>query len=160
MFDPYVARVPDGDILERLEQEGQRTAALLQSLDEGTGRHRYAEGKWTVKRVFLHIADSERVFACRALCFARGDATPLPGFDENLYASNDGSDDRSLAAIATELATVRAATLSLFRGFGQAHWQRQGVGNGLPVTVASLPWVIAGHELHHRAVLRERYGVG
>lgn len=160
MFRPYIDRVPDGDVLQHLREQGPRTQAVLRTVDDRKAMHRYAAGKWTIKRVIAHLADGERMFCYRALCIARGDPTPLPGFDENLYADNDGSDDRPMADLAAELASVRAATVTLFAGFGAAAWQRRGIANDMPVSLRSLPWIIAGHELHHLAVLRERYGVG
>ena len=106
------------------------------------------------------MVDGERMFTYRALCIARGEQQSLPGFDENAYAELDGSDARSLASIVAEFAAVRAASIALFSGFEDAAWRRRGVANGNPFTVRALAWVAAGHELHHRTVLRERYGVG
>ncbi len=134
--------------------------ALLGSIGEARGAFAYAAGKWTVKRLWQHVVDGERLFCYRALCIARGETASLPGFDEDLYAANDGSDGRLLADVIAEFAAVRAATVLLFRGFDAAAWQRRGLANGKPASVRSLPWVLAGHELHHLAVLRERYGIG
>jgi hypothetical protein len=159
-FQSYVDRVPDGDVLRHLERQGALTAALLAAVPEQKESLRYQPGKWTVKQVVQHVCDGERLFAYRALCIARGEKASLPGFDEDLYSSNDGSDGRRLADIAAELAAVRAATLGLFRGFGAPAWVRTGVANGKPASARSLPWILAGHELHHLAVLRERYGIG
>jgi hypothetical protein len=159
-YHGYIARVPDGCVLEHLRRQGERTASLLASLDEARGAHRYADGKWTVKRLVQHVVDGERLFCCRALCIARGETGPLPGFDENVYAAHDGTDARRLADVAAEYASVRAATRTLFAGFDIAAWQRRGVANGKPVGVRALAWITVGHELHHLAVLRERYGVG
>jgi uncharacterized damage-inducible protein DinB len=159
-FQAYVDRVPDGDVLEHLAGQGEATRRLFAGIGEDKGRFRYAEGKWSVKRVLQHVTDGERLFCSRALCIARGETSSLPGFEENLYAANDGTDGRALADIVAEFASVRAATLALFRGFDAAAWQRRGIANGKPASVRSLPWVMAGHELHHLAVLRERYGVG
>ena len=158
-FQAYVDRVPDGDVLEHLARQGAATRSLFAAVGEDKGRFRYADGKWSVKRVLQHVADGERLFCYRALCIARGETTSLPGFDENLYAANDGTDGRLLTDILAEFVSVRAATLTLFRGFDAAAWVRRGLANGNPVSVRSLPWITAGHELHHLAVLRERYGV-
>jgi hypothetical protein len=158
-FQPYIDRVPDGDVLARLERQGVESQALFAAMSEQQGAFAYAPGKWSVKRLLQHIADGERMFAYRALCIARGETTSLPPFDENAYAANDGSDSRRLADVAAELASVRAATLTLFRGFDARAWSRRGIANGKPASVRSLPWIVAGHELHHLAVLRERYGV-
>ncbi|MBL8729494.1 MAG: DinB family protein [Planctomycetes bacterium] len=159
-FQPYVDRVPDGDVLRHLGAQGRATAALLATVDEARGAFAYAPGKWSVKRLLQHLVDGERMFCYRALCIARGFAGNLPPFDEDAYAANDGSDGRRLADIVAEFAAVRAATVLLFGGFDGAAWQRRGTANGKAVAVRSLPWIVAGHELHHLAVLRERYGVG
>ncbi|MCB9885731.1 MAG: DinB family protein [Planctomycetes bacterium] len=159
-FHAYVDRVPGDDLIARLQEQGEGTRRLLAGLDEVAGMHRYAAGKWTVKRVLQHVVDGERMFTYRALCIARGEQQSLPGFDENAYAELDGSDARSLASIVAEFAAVRAASIALFSGFEDAAWRRRGVANGNPFTVRALAWVAAGHELHHRTVLRERYGVG
>jgi len=159
-FQAYVDRVPDGDVLADLAVRGAATAALVAQLSPAKGEHAYAPGKWTVKQVLQHVTDGERLFCYRALCIARGETTSLPAFDEDLYARNDGSAARRLADIGAELAAVRQATLALFRGFDAAAWARRGIANGKPASVRSLLWLVAGHERHHLAVLRERYGVG
>jgi hypothetical protein len=158
-FQGYIDRVPDGDVMTQLAAQGLRMQQLLSSVSEAQGDFSYAPGKWTVKRLALHIADGERMFCYRAMCLARGDQQELPGFDENAYAEHDGSADRTLASIIEEYVSVRAATLTLFAGFGEAAWSRRGIANGNPVTVASLPWIITGHDLHHFAMLQERYGL-
>jgi hypothetical protein len=158
-FAGYVARVPDGDVLRGLQAQGARTAAVLGGAREDMGDYAYAEGKWSVKRLLLHIADGERMFCYRAMCAARGDQQDLPGFDENAYAAHDGSASRTLASIVAEYASVRAATLTLFEGFDGGAWAARGVANGAAFTVASLPWIVLGHDLHHGAVLAERYGL-
>jgi hypothetical protein len=159
-FRAYVDRVPDGDVLVHLERQGRATCTLLAGLGEARGAHAYASGKWTVKRLVQHVVDGERLFAYRALCLARGEQASLPGFDEDLYAANDGSDGRLLVDVVAELAAVRVATILLFRGFDARAWTRVGAANGQPASVRSLVWIVAGHELHHLAVLQERYGVG
>jgi len=158
-FDGYVARVPDGDVLQGLADQCERMTATMRAAGEAKGDHAYAEGKWSVKRLLLHIADGERMFCYRAMCVARGDEQELPGFDEKAYAVHDGSAARTLASIVDEYRSVRAATQSLFRGLGADAWSRKGRANGAPVTVASLPWIVLGHDLHHHSVLVERYGL-
>jgi uncharacterized damage-inducible protein DinB len=159
-FQSYVDRVPEGDVLAHLERQGRTTAALLASLDEAKGMHAYATGKWSVKRLVQHVVDGERLFCYRAMCIARGETLSLPAFDEATYAQNDGSDSRKIGDIAREFSAVRAATMPMFAGFDGAAWSRIGTANGKPASVRSLLWVLAGHELHHLAVLRERYGIG
>lgn len=159
-YQGYVDRVPPGDVLAHLRDQGERTRALLAALPEAKGMHCYAPGKWTVKRLVQHIVDGERLFCYRAMCIARGEQGPLPGFDENAYAELDGSDARSLASIVAEYASVRAATVTLYDGMTAATAARRGTANGKTVSVRALLWTTAGHELHHLAVLRERYCIG
>ena len=159
-FQAYVDRVPDGDVIAHLERQGRATCERLAGIGEAKGAFAYAPGKWTTKRVLQHITDGERLFCYRAMCIARGDTGSLPSFDENLYAANDGSDGRLLADCIAEFAAVRVATILMFRGFDGAAWTRRGVANGHPTAARSLLWIVAGHELHHLAVLRERYGIG
>jgi uncharacterized damage-inducible protein DinB len=153
----YVALVPDGAIADTLRRQIPETVALVKPLTEGRARHRYAPGKWSVKEVLGHVADSERVFAYRALWFARSEGVALPGFDENSFAANAGFDERPLEDLIAELEAVRAATVALFRSLDDAAWDRSGVANDAPVSVRALAWIIAGHELHHRGILAERY---
>ncbi len=159
-FQGYIDRVPDGDVQAQLEPQGRATCTLLAGIGEAKGRFAYAPGKWTVKRLVQHVIDGERLFCSRALCLARGEQASLLGFDENLYAQNDGSDGRLLPDLIAEFAAVRVASILLFRGFDGLAWTRRGVANGHPTSVRSLLWVLAGHELHHLAMLKERYGVG
>lgn len=158
-FQGYVDRVPDGDVLAHLERQGRATCALLVGAGEAKGSFAYAPGKWTLKRLVQHVVDGERLFVYRAMCVARGDTQNLPGFDEDAYAAHDGSDGRLLADVVAEFAAVRVATILFFRGLDGPAWTRVGTANGRPIGVRALPWILAGHELHHLAVLRERYGV-
>jgi uncharacterized damage-inducible protein DinB len=153
----YIALVPDGSIVEILRGQITDTVGLLAGLPDARARHRYAPGKWSVKEVLGHVCDGERVFAYRALRIGRGDATPLPGFDENGFAAHAPFDTRPLADVIAEFESVRGATLTLLGSLDEAAWSRRGVASGHPVTVRALAWIIAGHELHHRAVLAERY---
>jgi len=155
----YVAAVPDGDLLETLESQIKDTVKLLKTVDEKKSRYRYAPDKWTVREVIGHLTDSERVFAYRALRFARSDATPLPSFDENEWAKASNADSRPLPELVAELSAVRAATLTLFRGFTDKEFARAGIASGNPITVRALAYIVTGHERHHVRILRERYGV-
>jgi len=153
----YIAKLPGDDALAPLAAQERETAELLGGLSAEAAAFRYAPGKWSVKQVAAHLADAERVFAYRALRIARGDETPLPGFDEKAYADAAGADARPLAELAAELRAVRAATLALFRGLDPAALARRGTANGVPVTVRAAAWIIAGHERHHLEILRTRY---
>jgi hypothetical protein len=154
----YVQRVTE-EPLAALESEGRKTQALLAGLSEAEAGHRYAAGKWTVRDVAGHLGDVERVLSYRALRIARGDATPLAGFDENVYADVALADRRPIEDLAAELAAVRGATLALFRGLDAEGWKRRGVANGNPVSVRALAHIIAGHERHHIEILHTRYGI-
>lgn len=156
-YAPYVEAVPEGDLVRSLEDQCEDVLALLRRFGEENGGVRYAAGKWSVREVVGHLADAERVFAYRALRFARADATPLPGFDENAYVAAAGFDRRTLADLAEEFADVRRATVKLFCALGAEALARAGTANGARVTVGALAWIIAGHERHHARILRERY---
>lgn len=156
-YAAYVSRVPDGDIIETLRSQVDATISLARSLAEEKGARRYAPGKWSVREVLGHLADTERIMAYRALRVARGDATPLAGFDENAFVENARFDERTLSSLADDLAVARQATLALLAPLNDAEFRRSGSANGAPVTVRALAWIIAGHERHHLAMLRERY---
>lgn len=156
-FDRYVALVPAGSIVEVLEQQAMDTLGLLAPVSESAADRAYAPGKWTVKEVMGHVADAERVFSYRALRFGRGDGTELAGFDQEPYVPAGAYGERSLRDILEEWEAVRRATVLLFRGLPDGAWLRRGVASGHEVTVRALAWITAGHELHHRAILAERY---
>lgn len=155
----YVERVPAGDIVEILAAQLADTVEPLRRLDEARARYAYAPDKWTIAEVVGHLCDAERVMAQRALRFARGDTTPLPGFDENSYVPAGEFGGRSLTSLLDELTAIRAATVALFANLPAAAWTRSGKANNVPVSVRALAAIIAGHERHHRALLTERYGV-
>jgi hypothetical protein len=154
---PYVALLPDGDIQSFLTEQLPRFVRFLGDMPESLGAHRYAPHKWSVKEVLGHVCDTERIMSYRALRFARGDETPLEGFDENLYAPAAGAGARTMTDLTDEFGDIRRATLALFRGLPPEAWLREGNANGAPATVRGLAWVIAGHVEHHLAVIRERY---
>lgn len=156
-YDRYVSLVPAGDLLAVLTNQGRETRQLLGSVPDAKAGHRYAAGKWSIREVVGHVMDAERVFCHRALRFARDDRTPLPGFDEQAWTPAGKFDSRSLPDLTQELATVRQATLALFGGFDAEMLGRRGVANGKEVSVRALAYIIAGHERHHCAILRERY---
>lgn len=156
-YGTYVKRVPGDDAFAPLVAHRSSTAALLASVTPAQAAHRYADGKWTVREVIGHLSDAERIFAYRLLRFARNDATPLSGFDENHYVPAGEFERRSLAAVAAEFAAVRDSTIALLRGLSAEALLRRGPANGKEVSVRSLAWIIAGHEAHHIRVLGERY---
>jgi uncharacterized damage-inducible protein DinB len=155
----YIDRVPDGDIVTQLQQGGEELTSALASIPDDKGDHRYAEGKWSVRTLIGHMIDAERIFAYRALRIARGDSTPLPGFEENDYARTAGSASRSIAGLASEMRVVREGTVRLFESFPNEAWSRSGTVNSAEVSTRALAWITAGHALHHLNVLEDRYGV-
>jgi uncharacterized damage-inducible protein DinB len=161
-FAPYYARyidlVPD-DLLNALRENGEETRRLLSSVTDAKADHRYAPGKWSVKEVVGHITDAERIFGYRALRFARKDETPLPGFEENDYVPASGHASRSLSSLVDEFRATRAASIAFFGNLDEAAWNRVGTANGVAMSVRALAFAIAGHELHHRKLLVERYGI-
>jgi uncharacterized damage-inducible protein DinB len=159
-YGKYIDLVPGDDALPALRSQIVETARLLKPLDEAKALHRYAPGKWSVKEVVGHLSDAERVFAYRALRMGRGDATPLSGFDEKAYVPAGGFDARSLAEILHEFEAVRAASLALLQGMDREALLSRGTANGKEISVRALAWIMAGHELHHRGLLIDRYGVG
>lgn len=153
----YVASVPEGDLLETMERQLGELHALPDLFPEERGDHAYAPGKWTVKEVLGHCADTERIFAYRLLRVARGDRTPLPGFDQDEYVPSAGSAARSVRSLVDELVAVRHATLALARGLPAEAWGNTGVASGFDVSARALGYITAGHLAHHLTVLRERY---
>lgn len=158
-YAPYIADVPDGDIVGVLRESGRELVAALVAIPEARGGFRYAPEKWTVREVVGHLIDAERIFGYRALRLARGDATPLPGFEENDYVRAAGSDTRTMADLVDELRLVREGTVRLFDSLPDATWARRGVVNGREVSVRALAYITAGHARHHLGVLRQRYAV-
>jgi hypothetical protein len=156
-YETYVSKVPGGDVMAQLESQRVQTAQLFAASTERDGNFRYAPDKWTVKEVVGHLSDSERIFAYRALRIARGDQTPLPGFEQNDYVKNGNFAEQSLADLVAEFGLVRASTTALFRSFNAEAWARRGTASNNPITVRALAFIIAGHELHHRDILKERY---
>ena len=153
----YVARVGDGDIVQCLDRQIAETLILLASVSEERAGYRYAPGKWSIRQIVGHLCDGERVFVYRAMRFARADQTPLPGFDENHFVANASFDRRTLASLAQEYAAVRRGTVAFFDSLVPEEWLRRGVASDNPFSVRALAWIAAGHELHHREILRTRY---
>jgi hypothetical protein len=155
--EQYVVLVTGDDILDALITQLKQTATLFSGRSERDGNFRYAAEKWSVKEVLGHVADTERIFAYRAMRIARGDQTPLAGFEQDDYVRAARFGDRKLADIVEEYEDVRQASLALFRSLDKEAWMRRGVASNNSVTVLALAYLIAGHELHHRKILDERY---
>jgi hypothetical protein len=156
-YGRYISLVPDSEILGLLKQQVEETLKLLKTRPESDGDLRYAPDKWTVKEMVGHLTDSERAFAYRALRIARGDQTPMEGFEQDDWVRDGFFAQRSLPDLMEEFRSVRAATLSLFKNFSEKAWIRTGTANQNKVSVRALAYIIAGHELHHRRILQEKY---
>lgn len=154
----YVGKVPASGPLPLLRDQ-LGVFDRLRMLPESDGDHRYADGKWTVKELLGHVSDSERVFAYRLVRIARGDQTPLAGFDENLWAANAPHGRRRVAEVVAELIAVRHATIALIESLDAETLGLSGVANNTPISARALCWIMAGHAAHHLDILRERYAV-
>jgi uncharacterized damage-inducible protein DinB len=158
-YHRYIAALPQGEILDILRAQGQELARVAAGVAPERETFAYAPDKWTIRQLFGHVADAERIFGYRALCISRGDTTPLPGFDENAYAARAPFAARPLRDIAEELTLLRRANVQMLAALDDEAWTQIGNANGHPISVRALAWVIAGHAQHHLGVLRERYGV-
>jgi hypothetical protein len=156
-YEKYVSLISSNDILGVLEAHLRQMTTLFTGRSEREGDFRYAPDKWSVKEVLGHVTDTERIFAYRALRIARGDQTPLSSFEQDDYVRAASFHQRKLANIVEEFADVRRASLALYRSLNEEAWSRRGVANKNEVTVRALAFITAGHELHHRRILEERY---
>ena len=152
--------LPESDVLAVLEEQIGDVRSALSGVSEERSLFRYAPEKWTIRDLVGHVIDTERVLGYRAVAIGRGDATPLPGFDENAYAASAGAQRTSLAALLREFEAVRTSNLLHLRRLDRSAWTRLGTANGHPTSVRALAFILAGHVRHHLAVLAERYGVG
>lgn len=152
----YISLVPETDVLAAMSEQLDETLAFWRTIPESQGDVCHAPYTWTVKQVIGHINDSERIFGYRALRFARADATPLPGFEENDYAKTAECERRTVADLVDEFEAVRRSSLFLFRGFSDAAWARSGIANDAPLSVRALAFILVGHVRHHNAILRRR----
>jgi hypothetical protein len=159
-YDRYISLIPGTDILGTLDAQRRQTMVLLCGRDESEGDIRYAPDKWSAKELLGHVCDTERIFAYRALRIARGDRTPMEGFEHDDYVKRGPFASAPLAEIIEDYIAVRRATLTLLRNLDEAAWTRRGVANKNEVSVRALAYVTAGQELHHRRILEEKYFVG
>lgn len=156
-YHEYIRRVPPGDVLLFLETQLHTTLALLRELSEEQANARPGPDEWNIKQIIGHLSDAERIFAYRALRFARGDETELPGFYQNPYVENGHFEERTLTDLLDEFATIRKANLYLFRNLTAADTERSGIASGNPMSVRALIYAIAGHEHHHVESIRTVY---
>jgi uncharacterized damage-inducible protein DinB len=159
-YQGYIDQVTSENVIQALIKQGQKTYALIQQLTDEETDYRYADGKWSVREVIGHIIDTERIMAYRALCISRGEAAPLPGFDQDDYVDNANFSERSLQSLSTEYDALRNANISLFNSFDENQIMRTGTASGFTTSVRALAYIIAGHEKHHLNILEEKYGIG
>lgn len=153
----YIDKVPGNDVVGMLEAQLEQLPGFLNSISEEKSLHRYAPGKWSIRESWGHVNDCERMFVSRAFWFARGFDTALPSFDQNIAVAAAQADQISWSRHIEEFHVLREATLAFFRNLPAEAWARTGIASGNPFTVRALAWIAAGHVVHHRAILEERY---
>lgn len=156
-FQPYINKIGDLVLVEGLETGLKDTVAFFKSIPENKLEYRYAEGKWTIKELISHLIDCERIFAYRALRFARKDKTSVVGFDENNYAKYSDANNRAIKDLLEEYTLVRQSTILLYKTFNSETLKQTGIAGNGEVSVRALGFLIAGHEKHHCEVVSERY---
>jgi hypothetical protein len=156
-YSRYTKLVPEGNIVDTLEKQIEGSLALLASIPESQAGFRYEPEKWSIKEVMGHLIDTERIMTYRALRFARNDAAPITGFEQDDYVKNANFDACKLQDLASEFQAVRRSTVYFFRGLSPDAWLRRGLANDVEVSVRALAHIVAGHELHHMEILRTQY---
>ncbi len=156
-YGKYISLVDSGDIVGTLTTQANDTVSMLSKLTESAGDHRYAPDKWSIKQVLGHVVDAERIFAYRALRIARNDPKPLEGFEQDDYVRNGAFEHGTLSGLIEEFWALRRSTVFLFAHLGPDACVRRGIANQSGISVRALAWIIAGHELHHRGILKDRY---
>jgi hypothetical protein len=160
-YQPYYARyislVPAADLVQTLDTQLAESLPVLRGIGEQRSLHRYAPGKWSIKEVLGHLVDAERIFTYRALRFARNDQTPLPGFDQDPYVAAANFDARPWDNLVAEFEHVRRSSILFFGALTPEEMVRSGTASQNPITVRALGYIVAGHELHHMAILLDRY---
>ena len=156
-YGAYVGRVPDRPVLDVLAEAPGALETLLSGVPGSGETFAYAPGKWSVREVLGHILDTERVFTYRALHIARSDPAALPGMDQDVWAAGSNAAGRAVADLLREFRALREANVVLFSSFDDEILAREGLASGVRFTVRALVFVVAGHEIHHRSVLEDRY---
>ena len=156
-YQPYINRVEDIELLVALRYNYQSTVSFIKTIDENKLCYRYAEGKWSIKEIFLHLIDTERVFTYRALCIARNDKSELPGFDQDVFVSHSNADSRNMDDLLSEYKSVRMSTIYLFASFDDKILTLRGIANNSSLSVRAAAFIIVGHENHHLQIIKERY---
>ena len=156
-YEKYISLVPEGDIRSLLQTQNDSSQSFLRTTTEEMGNYAYAPGKWTLKEVLGHLSDTERIFAYRILRISRNDPTPIEGYEQDDYVRNAPFRKLSLADLVEDFAAVRRSTLHLVRNLEDEAWSRRGVANKNEVSVRALAYIVAGHELHHMGIVKEKY---
>ena len=156
-YKNYINLAPNLEIVEALKNSKIEVLEVFKNLTEEKWIFRYAENKWTPKEMFLHIIDTERIMAYRALRIARNDLTPLPGFEENDYVPVSDANERSVESLIKEYKLQRKSTISLFKNLPQKSLENTGTASNNAISVRALAYIVAGHEKHHTNILKERY---
>lgn len=154
-YATYINQLPNDDLLLLLKKSQEDTLNFFRNIPEEKLLFRYAESKWTIKEVLLHLIDTERILTYRALRFARNDATELPGFDQDAFVANSNANEISWEDLLDEYSSVRRSSIFLFKNFSEETLQKNGNGNGNKMTVAAAGFVVVGHEIHHVNVIKE-----
>ena len=147
----------DVELIEELKRGKSAFLSLFEEIPEEKLNYAYAEGKWSLAEVLIHMIDTERIFQYRALCIARNDKTLLPGFDQDAYVPYSNAANRSINSLIAEYTAVRDSTISLFNSFDDEAIKRVGTASGSKMSVRALGFIISGHQAHHVQILRERY---
>ena len=156
-YKNYIKSLGDVNLIEVLNNSLQDIVTTIKDLPEEKLVYRYAEGKWTIKELVQHIIDAERVLSYRALRFSRNDITDLHGFDEDWYVDNSNGNNRNFSELLNELTLIRKASISLFNSFSDDMLTMQGSANGSKMSVRALGFIIAGHQMHHLKIIKEKY---
>ncbi len=156
-FEQYLSQTGEGEVFTLLREQAREMKSLLAGISEEKAGYRYEPGKWSLKQVIGHLIDSERIFAYRALAFARGDRQPLPGFEQDDYVDNGHFDERSMQELARDFATARDSSIALIESLHPSVHAARGVADGKPLSARAIAWLMVGHVNHHTKVLRERY---
>jgi len=156
-YQKYVGLVPEDEIVPALDGQTDELDKLFDGVPEEKGTFAYADGKWTLKEVLSHIIDGERMFAYRVFRIARGDKTPIEGFEQDGYIENSHANRRTFSELLNEFRLLREANVLFFKNLETGDWVRTGTANNVEISVRSLAWIMVGHIRHHSAILRERY---
>jgi len=156
-YGTYINKAEGNDLLASLVENAETFSAFIKTIPSEKFDYRYAEGKWSIKEIIVHLTDAERIFAYRALRFARKDKTPLSGFEENDYVPESNAANQSIESLLAEFDAVRKASITLFKSFNPEMCLRTGTANGKEISVRALGFIMVGHTVHHLQTIRERY---